>query len=250
MPRARNIKPSFFTNDILAECTPLARIMFIGLWTISDREGRLEDRPKKIKAETLPYDNCDPDKLLDELYTRGFIIRYEHENKEYIQIVNFTKHQNCHVKESASTIPAPCKTGAKLVKKSLLTESFLLNPESLLLKPDNVREEFERSFNFFWNAFPKNNRSKGSRKDAENKFKTALTKDTFENIMEGVRKYETYIRNTGQSNKDAFRWLEKECWRDDYAIQSYELPRKATADDNITAGAYAALLELTERQGY
>jgi hypothetical protein len=32
----------------------------------SDREGRLEDRPKKIKAAVLPYDECDVDRLLDE----------------------------------------------------------------------------------------------------------------------------------------------------------------------------------------
>lgn len=250
MPRSRNIKPSFFTNDKLAECDPLARIMFIGLWTLADREGRLEDRPKKIKAETLPYDNCDPDRLLDQLYKHGFIIRYISDNNQYIQVVNFTKHQNCHIKETASTIPAPCKTDASMVKECPLTDSLLPLTDSLLLIPDNVREDFERDFNFFWEAFPKNNRSKGSNKEAKAKFKIALTKDTFENIMQGVRNYETYIRNTGQSNKDAFRWLNNESWRDDYTIQSYQLPRKPTADDNITTGFNDALRELAERQGH
>jgi len=138
MPRARNIKPAFFTNDRLAECEPLARILFIGLWTISDREGRLEDRPKKIKAETLPYDNCDPDSLLNQLHNGGFIIRYKYENISYIQIVNFIKHQNCHMKESASTIPAPDKHHTSTIPVGLLTESFLLNPESLNLKEEEV----------------------------------------------------------------------------------------------------------------
>lgn len=111
MARARNIKPSFFTNDILAECSPLARLLFIGLWNIADREGRLEDRPKKIKAEVLPYDECDPIALCDELENRQFIIRYESNNNKYIQVLNFTKHQNPHMKEAASTIPAPCSDG-------------------------------------------------------------------------------------------------------------------------------------------
>ncbi len=141
MPRARNIKPAFFTNDRLAECEPLARILFIGLWTISDREGRLEDRPKKIKAETLPYDNCDPDLLLNQLHNGGFIIRYKYENTSYIQIVNFVKHQNCHMKESASIIPAPDKHHTSIIPVGLLTESFLLNPETLLLKPDILSAE-------------------------------------------------------------------------------------------------------------
>jgi hypothetical protein len=61
MARARNIKPGFFANDVLAEIDPLGRLLFAGLWTIADREGRLEDRIKKIKAQILPYDDCDCD---------------------------------------------------------------------------------------------------------------------------------------------------------------------------------------------
>ena len=52
--RARNLKPGFFKNDALAECDPLARILFEGLWCMADREGRLECHPKRIKAEILP----------------------------------------------------------------------------------------------------------------------------------------------------------------------------------------------------
>lgn len=107
MARSRNIKPGFFTNDELAEIEPLGRLLFAGLWTIADREGRLEDRPKKIKAEILPYDDCDVDDLLQQLHDRNFIIRYEVDGKRYIQVVNFKKHQNPHVKEPPSTIPAP-----------------------------------------------------------------------------------------------------------------------------------------------
>ncbi len=107
MARSRNIKPGFFTNDELAEIEPLGRLLFAGLWTIADREGRLEDRPKRIKAEILPYDDCDVDYLLQQLHDRNFILRYEVNGKRYIQVVNFKKHQNPHVKEPPSTIPAP-----------------------------------------------------------------------------------------------------------------------------------------------
>lgn len=107
MARLRTLKPSFFTNDILAEVEPLGRILFQGLWCIADREGRLEDRPRRIKAEVLPYDDADADQLLNDLAEREFIIRYEVEGKRYIQIVNFTKHQSPHYKELPSAIPAP-----------------------------------------------------------------------------------------------------------------------------------------------
>ena len=107
MARSRNIKPGLFKNDILAELPPLARLLFIGLWCVADREGRLEDRVKRIKAEVLPYDNCNVDDLLNKLHESGFIVRYTVEGNQYIEITNFVKHQNPHVKEQASDIPAP-----------------------------------------------------------------------------------------------------------------------------------------------
>lgn len=107
MARARNIKPGFFSNDLLAECEPLARLLFAGLWTIADREGRLEDRPKKIGANVLPYDACDTNALLDQLAAKGFIVRYVVGGRGFIQITTWSKHQNPHQKEAASEIPAP-----------------------------------------------------------------------------------------------------------------------------------------------
>jgi hypothetical protein len=116
MARSRNIKPGFFLNDQLAEVEPLGRLLFAGLWTVADREGRLEDRPKRIKVEVLPYDNCDVDHLLDELHKRNFIKRYEVDGERYIQITNWHKHQNPHCKEKKSIIPAPDLHGAKTVQ--------------------------------------------------------------------------------------------------------------------------------------
>jgi hypothetical protein len=107
MARVRYIKPGFFTNEALADCQPLTRLLFAGLWTIADREGRLEDRPRKIKIEILPYDDCNVDSLLSELVTAGFITRYEVNGAKFIQIGNFVRHQQPHHKELESRIPPP-----------------------------------------------------------------------------------------------------------------------------------------------
>lgn len=107
MARMRTIKPSFFTNDVLGSLPMGARLLFQGLWCVSDREGRVEDRPKKFKVEILPFDKVNIEALLDLLAEKGFIERYESGGTKYIQVVNFKKHQTPHIKESASTIPAP-----------------------------------------------------------------------------------------------------------------------------------------------
>jgi hypothetical protein len=96
MARSRNIKPSFFKNENLAECSPLARLLFAGVWCLADREGRLEDRPKRIRAELLPYDDGSVEHLLQELHQAGFILRYEIQEQRFIQVLNFAKHQQPH----------------------------------------------------------------------------------------------------------------------------------------------------------
>lgn len=151
MARARNIKPSFFTNDKLGELPPLARLLFAGLWCVADREGRAEDRPKRIKAELLPYDVCDVEALLHALAVGGFIRRYAVNGQAIIQVINFARHQNPHLKEKASILPAPDNPGAIPVhvpespvlaqdipeKVGLIPDCGIPQPDSLDLIPDS-----------------------------------------------------------------------------------------------------------------
>ena len=106
MPRKRDLKPGFFKNEDLGEMPPVARLFFAGLWCWADREGRLEDRPRKLKADILAYDDCNGDELMDLLIDKGFVIRYEVDGVKYLQINNFKEHQSPHPNEAASTIPS------------------------------------------------------------------------------------------------------------------------------------------------
>ena len=107
MARTRFIKPGFFMNEELAELPCEARLLFIGLWTIADRAGRLEDRPRKIKAAVFPYEDLDVDTLLGQLAGKRFLKRYRLKGLGYIEISNFVKHQKPHPKEPPSQVPEP-----------------------------------------------------------------------------------------------------------------------------------------------
>jgi hypothetical protein len=107
MPRARNLKPGFFSNEDLAECSPWARLCFAGLWTLADREGRMEDRPKRIKGELFRFDTVDVEPLLRELERGGFIVRYEIDGARFIQVSKFSHHQTPHYSEKPSVIKPP-----------------------------------------------------------------------------------------------------------------------------------------------
>jgi hypothetical protein len=107
MARTRSIKPSFFKNEHLAECEPMARLLFVGLWTLADRDGRLELRPLRIKAEVFPYDNCDIGSLLRQLADRGFVRAYESDGVRVLEIPKFGEHQRCHPDERTEGLPPP-----------------------------------------------------------------------------------------------------------------------------------------------
>ena len=118
MARARNIKPSFFTHDELADNDPLGRLLFIGLWTIADYKGELEWRPKRVKAQVLPYDDCDIEVLAINLEKTGFIRFYYVGGSDYVHIVNFNKHQNTHKNEKDKGSDVPAMTSENIAEPS------------------------------------------------------------------------------------------------------------------------------------
>lgn len=141
--RARNIKPSIFKNEILGTADPLLTILFEGLWCEADRDGRLEDRPLRLKAEILPYrDNIDVDAMLNWLQNAGFIARFEANGIKVIQVLKFSEHQRPHNNEVASVLPSmeaikhnQGKKPAQPRKKALRSDSGSLIPSSLI--PDS-----------------------------------------------------------------------------------------------------------------
>ena len=107
MARIRTIKPEFFLNEQVASLPFEWRLLFVGLWTQADREGRLEDRPQRLKASLFPYDDLSIDHGLGCLVNAGLIIRYEGNGQKLIMLPTWAKHQQPHIRESVSKLPAP-----------------------------------------------------------------------------------------------------------------------------------------------
>ena len=191
--RSRNIKPGFFKNEVIASLPPYAQLLFIGLWTLADRSGRLEDRPARIQAELFPYNSkIDINQLLNLLsdVKNGFIVRYEHDSKCYLQIINFEKHQHCHVKEVSSTIPAPglhqSSTGlARLVSDVPLTSY------PLLISPSPVQAPVF-DFELVWTRYPK----KLGKTKAQQAFKRSVkTEQDMQKIQQALTNYLNHIKD-------------------------------------------------------
>lgn len=95
MARIRTIKPEFWTNERVMECSMNARLMFIGMWNFADDLGRLPLSAKTIKAQIFPSDDISSQSILGmivELSANGLVLKYEVEGREYLQIVGW-QHQ-------------------------------------------------------------------------------------------------------------------------------------------------------------
>ena len=95
MARIRTIKPEFWTSAQVLECSPTARLLFIGLWNFADDCGRHVDNSKQIKAEIFPADDLlseDVRRMLDELEQNRLIRRYVVDGQELFEITGW-RHQ-------------------------------------------------------------------------------------------------------------------------------------------------------------
>lgn len=115
MARSRLLHPEFALHEGLAELSHAHRLLFAMLPMIADREGLLEDRPRRIKADLFPYDTdeaADVDNGLVQLERIGCIQRTTINAKPVIAIPGFLRWQKPHLREKASELvddAAPAK---------------------------------------------------------------------------------------------------------------------------------------------
>lgn len=141
MARARNLKPDFFRDAKVAKCDVWVRLLFAGLWTLADREGRLKDDPDQIGLDVFPRDGFDIEAGLRQLADLGLVERYEAGGVRVVWVRNFARHQNPHVNEQASTLPAAPDAGSASVMPSDPVqgpeEHGATPADSLVLIPDS-----------------------------------------------------------------------------------------------------------------
>ena len=256
MARSRNIKPGFFSNEHLAELDFATRLLFNGMWTEADREGRLEDRPRRLKMALFPADNVDINRMLDDLDHLGFIKRYTVGDVKAIQVINWAKHQNPHVKEAKSTIPempglegSHGEHGASTVQApdshgsfpadSLSLDSGFLIPDSLTTSP--AAPDSAELFSRFGKLYP---RKVGKDKAEKAWAKIKLTQPLFDEIIAALAKHSVtpgWTKDNGQFIPHASTWLNGKRWEDEVpevAANVHQLPvRRNEPDFNDTEWA-------------
>ena len=96
MSRIRTIKPEFWSSEQVMSCSPLARLLFIGLWNFSDDHGVHPASCWRLKAEVFPSDDISVEeigRLIGELIKNKLLYEYLAEERNYWIVTGWKKHQ-------------------------------------------------------------------------------------------------------------------------------------------------------------
>jgi hypothetical protein len=93
MARIRSVHPGLWTDEAFVSLSPMARLLWVGLWCESDDGGAFAWKPTTIKMRVLPADHADVTALLAELEAANLIRRYEAGGTTYGLVRNFCKFQ-------------------------------------------------------------------------------------------------------------------------------------------------------------
>lgn len=221
--RSRVIKYSFFGDEKIVGLSPIHRLLFIGLWCLADREGRLRDRPNQIRLNIFPGEDVDVNSGLEALQAAGLVIRYEAESERLLQIRNFQNHQTPHHKEAESILPPCLADGCGNVEPNTVQASATSNSGMYLVTRNSKHsngggggETPESSFAGFWSVYPRRV-GKGA---AETAWKKAVRVTSAEAIIAGLERQLPNL--VALAGKDGGRfvphpatWLNQKRWEDD-----------------------------------
>lgn len=119
MARIRSVKPEFWTSEQIAECSPNARLLFVGMWNFCDDYGVHPASCARLKMEIFPADafsQTEIRSMIDELIDKKLIVEYVIENEKYWFVTGWDKHQKPDTK--TGKWPRPDGTiGGKIRRK-------------------------------------------------------------------------------------------------------------------------------------
>jgi hypothetical protein len=96
MARIRSVKPEFWTSEQVVELSPIARLLFIGLWNFCDDGGNHPASCKTLKMQVFPGDDftvAQIDEWVNEMKAQKLLVEYEADGKQFWHVTGWEKHQ-------------------------------------------------------------------------------------------------------------------------------------------------------------
>lgn len=251
MARIRSVKPEFFSDQDLAEELPGrdgrdARMLYVGLWGISDEHGRLRGDSRFIKGEIYPYDDdltpADIERLIDMLVATGRAVRYRVRSSVYLFLPKLDQHQRLEPDKVPSRLPGPDEgielpapmppsgsradlsardsdesAPGRATPKDLALKQVAGSREQVAGSREHVRParqnraEADTCFDEFWATYPRREAKAAARKAWDK----ATTRASPEQIITAAAAYRDLPTRDPQYTKHPATWLNNDCWLDE-----------------------------------
>lgn len=112
MPRIRTLKPSFWSDDTVADLSRDARLLLVGLISMADDHGRFLASPAAVAGYVFPHDEIPPASIkrwLAEIEKKApnIIAFYAIDGRRYGWFRRYHQHQKISHKQASALPPAP-----------------------------------------------------------------------------------------------------------------------------------------------
>ena len=221
-------------SELIGRLTLGGRLLFLQLFTIVDDDGRARAVPRMLVGRLYPYDDDvgidDIEQWLAELEAQEHIRGYDVNGSQYLEIINWAKHQKIDHKTasklppSTEGTPISRKTREDFAKNSRMARDGLapdleLNRSGMESKGSElsssrcsddapVPEKADDRFDQFWKVYP----HKVGKIDARKAFAKAIKVVTFDQLMVGL---DTYVHKTDDRPWcNPATWLNEGRWDD------------------------------------
>jgi len=218
----RMVHRTIWASGQVAKLSRDARLLFIGLITLGDDDGRLKGSPSLIRSQIFPYDDdvkvADVDRWLKEIVAQKLVVGYCIEDECFFYHPKWDDYQ--HIREDRrreSAIPAPTFEFSATTTSRQPNGNQVGAKTPLKLSKDNLSKENinkDVAFVAFWEAYPKKVGKKAAWKAWQ---KIQYTPELASFILEAIHKAinsEQWQKDSGRYIPHAATWLNGERWND------------------------------------
>ena len=190
MARKRMIDPGIWQSEDYGKLSNLAKVVFIGLFSLADDEGRGRANPTYLKSSLFPYNedmrSADIEKALSEISSNMSVVFYSCDGSNYYSLLSWYTFQKID-KPTDSKIPAFDETN-KEIRRLFDDHSTTIRRSLAPKKNKNIKEIEEKRirikdiYNSVCTNLPQVQKITEKREKAIDKFIKEFTEEQFEQI--------------------------------------------------------------------
>lgn len=218
MARKRMIDPNIWQSEDFGSLSDLAKLVFIGLFSLADDEGRGRCNPVYLKSTLFPYKenlrSADIEKTLSEISSRMSVIFYLCDEKQYYSLYNWNTWQKID-KPTSSKIPEFDENDEnirRIFDEVSTRTSRGLSPNKIEKNKNRIEQEDNRKrivevYNLYCTNLPQVQKLTDKREKSIDKFLKEFSVEQFEEICKKANNSDFLIGKNDKKWKADFDFL-------------------------------------------